>query len=150
MKNSNDNNIGRRNFLKGSLAAGASTLVMPSLFGSELSQIKGSADIVVRNAKVTTINPDIPSAEAFAIKDGRYYRVGSNNAVSELIGRNTKVIDAKNHRIIPGLNDSHTHGVREGLHYGLELRWDWVSSEEALAMLAEEVSIPQKDNGYGW
>ncbi|WP_422081077.1 amidohydrolase family protein [Ulvibacterium sp.] len=157
MKKFDKKNMDRRNFLKGSLAAGASTLVMPSLFGNGFSQIKGSADLVVRNAKVTTIDPNIPSAEAFAIKDGRYYRVGSNNTVSELIGRNTKVIDAKNHRIIPGLNDSHTHGVREGLHYGLELRWDWVSSvEEALAMLAEEVRHTPKGQwirvvgGFSW
>ncbi|MEM9143286.1 MAG: amidohydrolase, partial [Bacteroidota bacterium] len=52
---------------------------------------------------------------------------------------------------------SHTHGVREGLHYGLELRWDWVSSvEEALAMLAEEVKHTPKGQwirvvgGFSW
>ena len=157
MEKLNKKYIDRRNFLKGSLAAGASTLVMPSLLGNGFSQIKGSADLVVRNAKVTTIDPNAPSAEAFAIKDGVYYRVGSNNAVSELIGRKTKVIDAKNHRVIPGLNDSHTHGVREGLHYGLELRWDWVTSvEEALAMLAEEVKHTPKGQwirvvgGFSW
>ncbi|WP_299532975.1 amidohydrolase [Ulvibacterium sp.] len=157
MEKFDKNNIDRRNFLKRSLTAGASTLVMPSLFGNGFSQIKGSADVVVRNAKVTTVDPKIPSAEAFAIKDGRYYRVGSNNTVSELIGKNTKVIDAKNHRVIPGLNDSHTHGVREGLHYGLELRWDWVTSiEEALAMLAEEVKHTPKGQwirvvgGFSW
>ena len=53
--------------------------------------------------------------------------------------------------------DSHTHGVREGLHYGLELRWDWVNSvEEALAMLAEEVKHTPKGQwirvvgGFSW
>ncbi|MEO1012202.1 MAG: amidohydrolase [Bacteroidota bacterium] len=157
MEKLNKNNIDRRNFLKRSLAAGASGLIMPSVLGNGFSQIKGSADLVVRNAKVTTINPDIPSAQAFAVKDGVFQRIGSNNAVSEFIGKRTKVIDAKNHRVIPGLNDSHTHGVREGLHYGLELRWDWVSSvEEALAMLAEEVKHTPKGQwirvvgGFSW
>jgi len=157
MKEFDRNSLNRRNFLKGSLAAGASTLVMPSLLGNGFYQVKGSADVVVRNAKVTTIDANLPTAEAFAIKDGLYYRVGSNTAVSELIGKNTKVIDAQNHRIVPGLNDSHTHGVREGLHYGLELRWDWVTSvEEALAMLAEEVKHTPKGQwirvvgGYSW
>jgi len=157
MKKQPNNSMARRDFIKGTMAAGASTLIIPSVFGSTFSQIQGSADLVVRNAKVTTIDPNAPNAEAFAIKDGKFYRVGSNSAVSDVIGRKTKVIDAKGHRVIPGLNDSHTHGVREGLHYGLELRWDWVSSvEEALAMLAEEVKHTPKGQwirvvgGFSW
>ncbi len=150
-------NFHRRDFLKGSLAFGASTLIMNSAVGRTLSLLEGPADLVVRNAKVTTINPNMPTAEAFAVKNGMFYRVGSNNSVSDLIGRRTKVIDATKHRVIPGLNDSHTHGVREGLHYGLELRWDWVDSvEEALAMLAEEVKHTPKGQwirvvgGFSW
>lgn len=131
----------RRKFLKNTFAAGVAGMAMTSSMGRAFAQIAGdSADLVIRNAKVTTINPNQPSAEAFAIKDGLISRVGTNSAVSDLIGSKTQVIDAQGHRIIPGLNDSHTHGIREGLHYGMELRWDWVDSiEEALAMLAEEV-----------
>ena len=147
----------RRDFLKGSMAVGASTLFANSLLGNTFQFFEGSADLVVRNAKVTTIDPSLSSAEAFAVKDGMFMRVGSDSEVSDLIGSKTKVIDAKGHRIIPGLNDSHTHGVREGLHYGLELRWDWVDSvEEALAMLAEEVKHTPKGQwirvvgGFSW
>jgi len=147
----------RRAFLKGSLAIGATGLAMASPVGRLLAQQSGDADWVIRNAKVSTMNAEIPSAQAFAIKDGVFTRVGSNSAVSDLIGKKTKVIDAKGHRVIPGLNDSHTHGVREGLHYALELRWDWVDSiEEALAMLAEEVKHTPKGQwirvvgGFSW
>ncbi|NQX91174.1 MAG: amidohydrolase [Flavobacteriales bacterium] len=157
MDNKLKKNMQRREFIKGSLALGASSLVMSSALGRALAQLEGPADLVVRNAKITTIDPKNPSAEAFAVKDGMFYRVGSNSAVSDLVGRKTQVIDAKGHRIIPGLNDSHTHGVREGLHYGLELRWDWVDSvEEALAMLAEEVKHTPKGQwirvvgGFSW
>ena len=147
----------RREFLKGSLAIGATGLALSSPLGSLLAQQPGKADMVVRNAKVSTVDPNLPSAEAFAIKDGIYYRVGSNNAVADLVGSDTKVIDAKGHRVIPGLHDSHTHGIREGLHYAMELRWDWVDSvEEALAMLAEEVKHTPKGQwirvvgGFSW
>ncbi|NRB59050.1 MAG: amidohydrolase [Winogradskyella sp.] len=157
MGENSKNNMQRRDFIKNTLAFGASTLFMSSAFGRTLMNLEGDADLVVRNAKVTTINPKYPTAEAFAIKDGMFYRVGTNSAVSDLIGPNTKVIDAQKHRVIPGLNDSHTHGVREGLHYGLELRWDWVDSvEEALAMLAEEVKHTPKGQwirvvgGFSW
>lgn len=147
----------RRDFLKGSLAAGITGIAMSSPMGRLLAQQAGNADMVVRNAKVTTIDPRLPSAEAFAIKDGLFSRVGANSAVADLIGPDTKVIDAKGHRVIPGLHDSHTHGIREGLHYAMELRWDWVDSiEEALAMLAEEVKHTPKGQwirivgGFSW
>jgi len=147
----------RREFLKKSVAAGASSIFMMSSVGRALAQPGGPADLVVQNAKVTTIDPKMPSAEAFAIKDGLFYQVGSNNSMQNYIGSKTQVIDAKGHRVIPGLNDSHTHGIREGLHYGLELRWDWVDSvEEALAMLAEEVKHTPKGQwirvvgGFSW
>lgn len=150
-------NPSRRKFIKGALAAGAAGAVMTSSLGRAVAQLTGPADMIVRNAKVTTIDPAQRSAEAFAIKDGVFYRVGSNSAVSELVGPKTKVIDGKRHRVIPGLNDSHTHGIREGLHYGMELRWDWVDSvEEALAMLAEEVKYTPKGQwirvvgGFSW
>ena len=147
----------RREFLKGSLALGATGLALSSPFGSLMAQQSGYADMVVRNAKVSTVDPNLPSAQAFAIKDGMFQRVGPNSAVADLIGSNTRVIDAKGHRVIPGLNDSHTHGIREGLHYAMELRWDWVDSvEEALAMLAEEVKHTPKGQwirvigGFSW
>ena len=147
----------RRDFLKGSLAAGITGIALSSPMGRLLAQQAGNADMVVRNAKVTTIDPRLPSAEAFAIKDGLFSRVGANSAVADLIGPDTKVIDAKGHRVIPGLHDSHTHGIREGLHYAMELRWDWVDSiEEALAMLAEEVKHTPKGQwirivgGFSW
>ncbi|MEL6974067.1 MAG: amidohydrolase [Bacteroidota bacterium] len=151
-------NQGRRKFLKDSIKVGATGAAMTLPFSGTLGQLMDeSADVVVRNAKITTIDPTNPTAEAFAIKNGIFQRVGTNNSISKLVGSNTKVIDAQGHRVIPGLNDSHTHGIREGLHYGLELRWDWVNSvEEALAMLAEEVKHTPKGQwirvvgGFSW
>jgi len=100
--------VSKRRFMQGALAAGAAGSLVANPFGKAFAQMSGPADMVVRNAKVTTIDPRNPSAQAFAVKDGIFYRVGSNSEVSDLVGRNTTVIDAKRHRIIPGLNDSHT------------------------------------------
>ena len=53
----------------------------------------------------------------------------------------TRVIDAGGRRLIPGLNDSHTHLIRGGLNYNLELRWDGVRSlADAMAMLKAQVA----------
>ncbi len=45
-----------------------------------------------------------------------------------LQGPDTRVIDAGGRTLIPGLNDSHTHVIRGGLNYNMELRWDGVPS----------------------
>ena len=50
------------------------------------------------------------------------------------------MIDAGGRTVIPGLNDSHTHVIRGGLNYNMELRWDGVPSlADALRMLREQV-----------
>src|SRR5690606_8402933 len=51
-----------------------------------------------------------------------------------------ETVDAKGRRLIPGLIDSHTHIIRGGLNYNMELRWDGVPSlAEAMAMLKRQV-----------
>jgi predicted amidohydrolase YtcJ len=48
----------------------------------------------------------------------------------------TRIVDLGGHRVIPGLNDSHTHLIRGGLSYNMQLRWENVPSvKDALAML---------------
>lgn len=86
-----------------------------------------AADLVVLNARITTL-ADPAEAQALAAKDGRFIAVGDNAAIEQLIGPETDVIDARNHRIISGLNDSHIHATRAGRFYNTELRWDGVDS----------------------
>ena len=63
-------------------------------------------------------------------------------------GRNTKVIDLKGRRVIPGLKDSHLHVIRGGLNYNMELRWDGVPSlADALRMLREQAHAPARPMG---
>ncbi len=88
------------------------------------------ADLVLVNGLVTTMNEAQPQAEAFAMRDGVFVAVGDVAGVREFIGPDTRVIDASGKRVIPGLIDSHTHAVRGGRFYNLELRWDGVLSLE--------------------
>ena len=97
------------------------------------------ADLVVRNAKVYTGDPANPSASAVAIRDGVFVAVGDDATVAPHIGPRTRIVDAVGRRAIPGLNDSHTHVIRGGNNYLLELRWDGVPSLAiALRMLREQ------------
>ena len=98
---------------------------------------KKAADLILQNGQITTLDPKYPDAKSVAIKDGRI--VGVDDAESYERGPNTKTIDLKGRRVIPGLNDSHLHVIRGGLNYNMELRWDGVPSlADALRMLREQ------------
>ena len=99
---------------------------MPVLGVPRLAGANESADLVVRNARVFTNDPHRPDATCVAVRSGRITVVGGEADVDGVIGASTRVIDALGRRVIPGLNDSHLHVIRGGLHYLLELRWDGV------------------------
>jgi predicted amidohydrolase YtcJ len=96
-------------------------------------------DTIIVNAKITTLDRENPQAEAVAIRDGKFLTVGSEAEV-RAAAPEAAVIDAKGHRLIPGLIDSHMHIIRGGLNFNMELRWDGVTSlSEAMAMLKKQV-----------
>ena len=114
---------------------GASALSATAFSGAALAQT-GAADLVLLNARITTMDPDAPEATALAARDRMFVAVGDEAAVRPLIGPFTQVINAGGKRAIPGLIDSHTHSIRGGVNYNLEVRWDTADSlEEALHLL---------------
>jgi predicted amidohydrolase YtcJ len=97
------------------------------------------ADTILIHGKIATLDPARPEATAVAIKGGLFQAVGDDREIMALRGPNTRVIDLRGRRVIPGLNDSHTHLIRGGLNYNMELRWDGVPSlADALRMLKEQ------------
>jgi hypothetical protein len=73
------------------------------------------------------------------VRDGKILQVGSSEAVLALRGPETRVLDGGGRRLVPGLNDSHTHVVRGGRFYATELRWEGVPSlAEGLSMIEEQ------------
>lgn len=98
-------------------------------------------DLILVNAKVTTLDRANPQAQAVAIRDGKFLAVGTEADVRAAAPA-AKVIDAKGRRVIPGLIDSHMHIIRGGLNYNMELRWDGVPTlADAMAMLKKQVAI---------
>ncbi|CAN5372654.1 amidohydrolase [soil metagenome] len=98
------------------------------------------SDLIIVNAKITTLDKQNPVAEAVAIRDGRFLAVGSEHEVRAAAAPSATVIDAGAKRLIPGLIDSHMHIIRGGLNYNMELRWDGVPSlSDAMAMLRKQV-----------
>jgi predicted amidohydrolase YtcJ len=66
-------------------------------------------DLVVWNARVITVDPRQPAAEAFAIRDGRFLAVGGNADIRPLAGPSAQMVDAKGSTIVPGFIDTHNH-----------------------------------------
>lgn len=99
-------------------------------------------DLVLYNGRVTTLDRTRPEVSALAIRDGAFTAVGEDAAILALAGPQTRRIDLQRRRVLPGLIDNHTHVVRGGLNFNMELRWDGVTSlADAMAMLRAQVAI---------
>jgi predicted amidohydrolase YtcJ len=77
----------------------------------------GRADLVVLNAKVYTVDSQIPRAEAFAVKAGRFVAVGTTSEMKAFAGKGTEILDAKQMSIVPGFVDCHNHAPGDTLLY---------------------------------
>lgn len=82
-----------------------------------------TADLVVTNAKIVTLDPASTIAQALAVREGKIIAVGGNDTMGGLIGPATRRVDAGGRTVIPGLIDSHIHAVRAGLTYATEVNW---------------------------
>jgi predicted amidohydrolase YtcJ len=96
------------------------------------------AKTIYFNGKIAT-NAKPYFVEALAVSDGKIVAVGATADLRREHPEATEFIDLGGHTVIPGLNDSHLHVIRGGLHYNLELRWDGVPSlADAMRMLKEQ------------
>ncbi len=99
-------------------------------------------DLILHNGRITTLDDSNPSADAVAIKDGRFTHVGIANEIMPLAGPRSRVIDLKGRRVLPGLNDNHIHFIRGGLTFNMELRWDGIRSlADAMNLLKRQVAV---------
>ncbi|MBP0012719.1 MAG: amidohydrolase [Roseofilum sp. SBFL] len=133
----------RRDFFKWALAAGFSTYLLDKgkSWGQNPTDTSQKADLILYNARIATQNDRRSFAEAVAIKGNRFLAVGTEKEVMAYRGDRTQTINLNRRTVIPGLNDSHTHLIRGGLNYNMELRWDGVPSlADALRMLKEQAA----------
>jgi predicted amidohydrolase YtcJ len=99
-------------------------------------------DLILHRGLFTTLDRSNPSANAVAIKDGRFTAVGREEEVLPLADHSTRIVDLQGRRVLPGLIDNHLHIIRGGLNFNMELRWDGVRSlSDAMSMLKRQVAI---------
>lgn len=132
--------IDRRKFIKTGLAFGISAAVIRGEQMPPTKSLQNAADLILTNGKIATVGKRNKFVEALAIKDGRFLAVGTEREVLKLKGERTEIVNLNKRTVIPGLNDSHTHPIRGGLNYNMELRWDGVTSlSDAMNLLREQV-----------
>ena len=68
-----------------------------------------SADLIVFNAHVRTMDDTTPVAEAFAVRAGRFVAVGRRTELEPLRGPQTELLDAHGQTVTPGFIDTHMH-----------------------------------------
>jgi predicted amidohydrolase YtcJ len=114
----------RRDFI-GLTGAGVTGIVGGPWLGIRATAAQGAAavadprdaDLVVFNAKVYTVDPRMPRAEAFAVRAGHFVAVGSSDDIKGLAGKSTETFDAKQMTVVPGFADCHNHAPGNVLLY---------------------------------
>jgi hypothetical protein len=96
------------------------------------------ADTVLINGKVLTVDPQFSTQEAIAIHQGRVLAVGKSADIRKLASSGSRVIDLQGRTVIPGLIDSHLHGIRAALSFSTEVNWIGASSlDDAMGRIRE-------------
>jgi predicted amidohydrolase YtcJ len=97
--------------------------LMILLAASAISQTQ-VADVIFVNGKIWTVDKAKPSAEAVAVLDGRVLAIGSGNEIRKLAGAQTRIVDLKGKRMLPGFIDNHTHFMSGGFQLqSVDLRY---------------------------
>ena len=121
----------------------ASRLIGPMFAALALAAAIGSAsaetaDTVLFNGKILTVDRDFSIREAIAIAHGRVLATGTTADMKKLADDKTGLIDLGGRTIIPGLTDGHIHGIRAALTFGAEVNWIGVPTlKDALDKIRE-------------
>jgi predicted amidohydrolase YtcJ len=111
--------------------------LLSCILASMLAQSKPTADLIITNAKVWTVDKAIPAAQAVAILGDRIIAVGSNADISVLRSPSTIEIDAGGKLLLPGFNDAHVHFVSGGMQLDSVQLNDAVSADEFVQRIGE-------------
>jgi hypothetical protein len=109
-----------------------------------VAQSKPAADLIIRNAKIWTVDAAHPEAQAVAIVGDRIVAVGSNQELDAWLGPNTKMVYAEGKRLLPGFNDSHVHFESGGAQLDAVQLNDVTSRQEFVRRIAERAARSNK------
>ena len=89
------------------------------------------------NGNVVTVDREFNVAQAVAVSNGRFVRVGRNEEVRALAGPQTRVVDLKGRTVVPGFIDTHPHTFGRA---GRSLRSPSLVGLRSVSAIAEAVA----------
>lgn len=116
-------------------------------------QPPAAADLLLTNARIVTVDEELPEAEAVAVRGDRIIALGSSADLKKFVGAATHVIDVQGQLVTPGFIESHGHfsGVGEAqLQLNLINTTSW---DEIVALVASAVKAAKPGEwivGRGW
>ena len=108
----------------------------------------GSADLILKNGRIYTVDRGRSWASAVAVKSGRIVAVGDEAAVAPLAGGETRTVDLKGATLLPGMIDVHAHLLMGGQAELFELRVPPTASFEVLIERVREAATHAPEGGW--
>jgi predicted amidohydrolase YtcJ len=114
-----------------------------------------TADTVLFNGKILTVDKDFSVRQALAIGHGQVLASGTTAAMKKLASDKAKLIDLGGRTVIPGLTDGHIHGIRAALTFGAEVNWIGVPTLKQALEKIRQAGKTQKPGSWivvagGW
>jgi predicted amidohydrolase YtcJ len=117
--------------------------VVPMIAAAQ-NESKPAADLIVRDAKIWTVDKATPTAQAVAVLGERIVAVGSDADVDAWRGPKTRVVDAGGKLLLPGFDDAHVHFVSGGAQLDSVQLTNATSAEEFARRIGDRAKITPK------
>jgi predicted amidohydrolase YtcJ len=115
-----------------------------------------SADLILKNGKVITLDAPNTITEAVAIKGKHVLATGTNEEISGYVSEETEVRDLEGRAVTPGLISTHDHFLQYGLsaEFILDIRYPKIRNcKEIATVIGESVKGAEKGKwiiATGW
>ncbi len=128
-------------------------LLLPVLLAGCRPAVKETADLILVNGNIYTVDAEKPTAQAIAVKGDRILEVGTNKDIEALRGPDTEVIDLEGQFAMPGFIEGHGHYAGLGsslmnLNFLKSKSWD-----EIVALVEARTKTARRGEwivGRGW